>query len=189
MDHLPARQFHLFLSPFVAGEERAAEQREHGVVVHQDKRSLQEFLISLQRRVFESISVQIYVVLSSTSPKYCTQGKETKQLTPSSQENNGKRSDLPKHTYVILDKPQAYQQSCSLNSASIPTNHRHQEPFAVEYLYFLKAVSRPPCPGSPNSSHFPAALGGEWLLEAGGEAAFGHCCPTPCAWCELCAPL
>lgn len=32
------------------------------------------------------------------------------------------------------------------------------------YLYFfLKAVSHPPCSGSPNSSHFPVVLGGEWL--------------------------
>lgn len=109
MDHLPARQFHLFLSPSVAGEERGAEQREHRVVVHQDKCGLQEFLISLQRRVFENTSVQTGGVAKHFYKVLYT-GKKPKQLTPSSQENNGKRFNLPKHASVISDKPPAYPQ-------------------------------------------------------------------------------
>lgn len=45
--------------------------------------------------------------------KYCTQEKnrqENIQLTPSSQDHNGKRFDLPKQTSVSSDKPQTHHQ-------------------------------------------------------------------------------
>lgn len=132
-----------------------------------------------------------HMVLPSTSPKYCTQGKKPEQLTPSSEENNGKRFDLPKHTSVILDKPPAYQQTCSLNSVSLPTNHRHREPFAHGvFVFLLKSSVTSSLLWKPKLLSFPCCP--RWrvapipLLGAGGEAARGNCCPTLCAWC---APL
>lgn len=129
------------------------------------------------------------MVLPSTSPKYCTQGKKPEQLTPSSQENNGKRFDLPKHTSVILDKPPAYQQTCSLNSVSLPTNHRHREPFAHGvFVFLLKSSVTSSLLWKPKLLSFPCCP--RWrvapipLLGAGGEAARGNCCPTLCMVCS-----
>lgn len=114
-------------------------------------------------------------------------GKKPKQLTPSSQENKGKRFDLPEHTSIISDKPPAYQQACTLNCA-FPQTQALRALWCGVFV-FLKSRATSPLPWKPKLFSFPCCP--RWsmalipLLGARGDAAPGHCCPTLCAWCDL----
>lgn len=130
-----------------------------------------------------------HVVVPSTFTKYCTRGKNPNNSLPVPRKTGRDSTFLNTHPLSRISLQHIH------NTELCHPSHKLQALRALGCGVFilLKSSATTSLPQKPKLLSSPCCP--RWsvalipLLGARADAAPGHCYPTLCAWCDLCAPL